>query len=197
MLFATDILSKHQGGKIIFDVKSTSMLKNWIKKYGGEPIMCRTGHSYVKAKMKETGALMAAEMSGHMFFKDRWFGFDDAIYAGARLLELLSQVDDPSLVLNSLPNMVSTPEINIAVEHDGEQHKIIQKLQKTTHFDQAEAVNMLDGIRVEYKDGFSLVRASNTTPCLVLRFEAKSQKKLEEIKQQMYEQIKTHAKINI
>jgi phosphomannomutase/phosphoglucomutase len=197
MLFATDILSKNPNGKIIFDVKSTSMLPDWIKQYGGEPIMCRTGHSYIKAKIKETGALMAAEMSGHTFFNDRWYGFDDAIYAGARLLELLSQVPDPSLVLNSLPTMVSTPELNIEVETDGEQHKVIEQLQKTAKFPKAESINLLDGIRVEYKQGFSLIRASNTTPCLVLRFEAKTQKDLELIKQEMYHQIEENTKIKV
>lgn len=195
MLFATDILSKNPKGKIIYDVKSTSMLPEWIIQYDGEPIMCRTGHSYIKAKIKETGALMAAEMSGHTFFNDRWYGFDDAIYAGARLLELLSQVPDPSLVLNSLPTMVSTPEINISVTTDGEQHKIIEHLQKVAKFPNSKSINMLDGLRVEYKDGFSLIRASNTTPCLVLRFEAKTEADLQKIQHEMYEQIKESVRI--
>jgi phosphomannomutase/phosphoglucomutase len=196
MLFATDILSKHPAGKIIFDVKSTSLLPDWIKQYGGEPIMCRTGHSYIKAKIKETEALMAAEMSGHTFFNDRWYGFDDAIYAGARLLELLSQVPDPSLVLNSLPIMVSTPELNIKVEKDGDQHQVIEVLQKMAQFPRAESINFIDGIRVEYKEGFSLIRASNTTPCLVLRFEAKTKPELEIIRQEMYEQLCKNTTVN-
>ena len=128
MLFAADILDKTPGSKIIYDVKSSRLLASWIKEHGGQAVMCRTGHSFVKAKIKETGALLAGEMSGHIFFNDRWIGSDDAIYAGARLLEILSKFANPSEILNSLPNAISTPEINITVA-DGEQHTIISKLQ--------------------------------------------------------------------
>ena len=128
MLYAADILSKNPQGKIIYDVKSSRLLADWIKENQGIPIMCRTGHSFVKAKIKETGALLAGEMSGHLFFNDRWNGSDDGVYAGARLLEILAQVEDPSELLNALPNAISTPEINIPVEFEGEQHRIIAEL---------------------------------------------------------------------
>lgn len=172
MLFAADILSKNPNAKIIYDVKSSRLLAEWIKDNGGQPIMCRTGHSFVKAKIKETGALLAGEMSGHIFFNDRWYGCDDGIYAGARLLEILSQVDNPSELLNALPNCISTPEINIDTEIEGRQHEIIAELQKTAKFTDAQEIITIDGLRIEYADGFGLVRASNTTPVLVLRFEA-------------------------
>ena len=177
MLFAADILHNNKNAKILYDVKSTILLKDWVLENGGEPIMCKTGHSLVKAKIKETGALIAGEMSGHIFFNDRWFGFDDAVYAGARLLEILSQVEDPSLLLNAIPNTIATPEINIQV-NEGEQHSIIEKLKKTIKINKDEHLIDIDGIRIEYKDGFGLVRASNTTPVLVLRFEAKTKEKL-------------------
>ncbi len=171
MLFAASILDKNPKAKILYDVKSTRLLRGWIKDHGGEPIMCQTGHSLVKAKIKETGALLAGEMSGHLFFNDKWYGCDDGVYAGARLIEILSQVEDPTALLNALPNSISTPEINIAV-NEGEQHKIIEKLLKSAKFKNALEVITIDGLRVEYPDGFGLVRASNTTPVLVLRFEA-------------------------
>jgi phosphomannomutase/phosphoglucomutase len=181
MLFVADILSKNKGAKILYDVKSTILLKDWILENGGEPIMCKTGHSLVKAKIKETNALIAGEMSGHIFFNDRWYGFDDGVYAGARLIELLSQVEDPSLLLNAIPNTVSTPEINIKVK-DGEQHNIIDKIKQVIKLNKNEKLIDIDGIRLEYDDGFGLVRASNTTSVLVLRFEAKTLAKLEQIK---------------
>jgi phosphomannomutase/phosphoglucomutase len=184
MLYAADILSKNPHGKIIYDVKSSRLLASWIKEHKGDPIMCRTGHSYVKAKIKETGALLAGEMSGHLFFNDRWYGSDDGVYAGARLLEILAQVDDPSALLNALPNAVSTPEINIEVEEEGAQHKIIEKLQKNAKFEGSKEIITIDGLRVEYSDGFGLVRASNTTPVLVLRFEAETASALKRIQDQ-------------
>lgn len=183
MLFTADILEKNPGAKIIYDVKSSRLLAKWIKDYGGEPIMCRTGHSFVKAKIRETGAKLAGEMSGHIFFNDRWSGADDGVYAGARLLEILSKVEDPSALLNALPNSVSTPEINISVG-EGEQHKIVEKLQKTAKFPGSEEIITVDGLRVEYSDGFGLVRASNTTPVLVLRFESETEAGIERIKAQ-------------
>ncbi len=183
MLFVADILEKNPKAKIIYDVKSSRLLSQWILEHGGEPILCRTGHSFIKHKIKETGALLAGEMSGHIFFNDRWFGADDGVYAGARLLEILSQVEDPSALLNALPNSISTPEINIKVA-DGEQHKIIEKLQKSAVFKDSTDIITVDGLRVEYKDGFGLVRASNTTPVLVLRFESETEEGLEKIKAQ-------------
>jgi phosphomannomutase/phosphoglucomutase len=193
MLFAADIISKNPKAKIIYDVKSSRLLAEWIKEHGGEPIMCKTGHSLVKAKIKETGALLAGEMSGHIFFNDRWYGVDDGVYAGARLLEILSMVDNPSELLNALPNCISTPELNIPVA-EGEQHKIIEKLLKTAKFAGAKEVITIDGLRVEYPDGFGLVRASNTTPVLVLRFEANTSSALKRIQDQFRTILKKHVK---
>ncbi len=193
MLYAADILSKNPHGKIIYDVKSSRLLGEWIKEHNGDPIMCRTGHSFVKAKIKETGALLAGEMSGHLFFNDRWNGSDDAVYAGARLLEILAQVDNPSELLNALPNSIATPEINIKVA-EGEQHKLVEKMQKTAKFEGASEIITIDGLRVEYADGFGLVRASNTTPVLVLRFEAVSNSALKRIQDQFRNILKKHIK---
>jgi phosphomannomutase/phosphoglucomutase len=174
MLFAQDVLSRNPGAEIIFDVKCTRNLFPWIRKHGGKPLLWKTGHSLIKSKLKETGAPLAGEMSGHIFFKDRWYGFDDGMYAGARMLELLSKGDNPSRVLESLPDSISTPEINVALEREGENHKLIASLQKSARFEGATDVNTIDGLRVEYPDGFGLMRASNTTPVIVLRFEADS-----------------------
>lgn len=196
MLYAADILTKNPKAKIIFDVKSSRLLGKWIKDNDGEPIMCRTGHSFIKAKIKETGALLAGEMSGHIFFNDRWSGADDGIYAGARILELLSQVNNPSELLNSIPSSISTPEINIAVSKEGEQHKIIDKLQSNAKFEKADEIITIDGLRVEYPYGFGLVRASNTTPVLVLRFEADSEESLESIKEDFRKVLTKHVQVN-
>ncbi len=195
MLFTAHILEKNPGAKIIFDVKSSKLLSKWIKENGGEPIMCRTGHSFIKSKIKETGAMLAGEMSGHIFFNDRWFGVDDGVYAGARLLEILSKVINPSSLLNALPNSISTPEINIQVS-DGEQHKIIEKLKTNAKFENSIEVITIDGLRVEYRDGFGIVRASNTTPVLVLRFESESHEGLERIKKQFRIILKKYAKVS-
>ena len=171
LLFAADVLARNPGAKIIYDVKSTRNLAPWIRQHGGEPIMARTGHSFIKAKMKETGAALAGEMSGHVFFKERWYGFDDGLYAGVRLLEILARAADPSAVLNALPNSVSTPELNIKMQ-EGEHYALIDRLQASARFDGASEIITIDGLRVEYPDGFGLARASNTTPVIVLRFEA-------------------------
>jgi phosphomannomutase/phosphoglucomutase len=171
MLFAADMLSRKPGATVIYDVKSTRNLAPWIERHGGTPLLWKTGHSLIKAKMKETGAALAGEMSGHTFFGERWYGFDDGLYAGARLLEILSRHADPSAVLKALPNALSTPELNIACR-EGEQHALIETLQKTAQFPNAERIIRIDGLRVEYADGFGLARASNTTPVIVLRFEA-------------------------
>ncbi|MBP7847320.1 MAG: phosphomannomutase/phosphoglucomutase [Burkholderiales bacterium] len=194
MLYAADILSKNPQGKIIYDVKSSRLLADWIKENQGIPIMCRTGHSFVKAKIKETGALLAGEMSGHLFFNDRWNGSDDGVYAGARLLEILAQVEDPSELLNALPNAISTPEINIPVEFEGEQHRIIAELSQTAKFEGSQEIITIDGLRVEYPDGFGLVRASNTTPVLVLRFEAETSSALKRIMDQFRNILSSHIK---
>ncbi|MBY0380020.1 MAG: phosphomannomutase/phosphoglucomutase, partial [Burkholderiales bacterium] len=191
MLFAAEVLEKNPKAKILFDVKSSRLLPRWIEEHGGNAIMCKTGHSLVKAKIKETGALLAGEMSGHIFFNDRWYGCDDGVYAGARMLEILSQVENPSDLLDALPNAISTPEINIAVG-EGEQHKIIEKLQKTAKFKDAVEVITIDGLRVEYPDGFGLVRASNTTAVLVLRFEADTESGLKRIQEQFRKILKTY-----
>ena len=171
MLFAADVLSRNAGAEIIFDVKSTRNLFPWIREHGGKPTLWKTGHSLVKAKMRETGALLAGEMSGHMFFKERWYGFDDGLYAGARLLEILSRSGDPGAVLNALPDAVCTPELHIHTA-EGANHALIAHLRKEARFTDAKDIITIDGLRVEYADGFGLMRPSNTTPVIVLRFEA-------------------------
>ena len=171
MLFAADVLSRVPRATIIYDVKSTRNLGPWISRHGGTPLLWKTGHSLIKTKMKEVGAALAGEMSGHTFFGERWYGFDDGLYAGARLLEILSRHPDPSAVLDALPDAVSTPELSLACA-EGEQHALIEKLQRTATFPGAAEIIRIDGLRVEYSDGFGLARASNTTPTIVLRFEA-------------------------
>jgi len=173
MLFAADVLSRNPGAEIIFDVKSTRNLYKWIADHGGRPLLWKTGHSLVKAKMRETGALLAGEMSGHVFFKERWYGFDDGLYAGARLLEYLSKQADIDATLHGLPDSVNTPELHIPMR-EGEPHRLIAALQEQARFTDAQDVITLDGLRVEYPDGFGLMRPSNTTPVIVLRFEADS-----------------------
>ncbi|MEW6562061.1 MAG: phosphomannomutase/phosphoglucomutase [Pseudomonadota bacterium] len=180
MLFAADVLSRNPGADIIFDVKSTRNLFSWIRNHGGKPLLWKTGHSLVKAKMKETGALLAGEMSGHVFFKERWYGFDDGLYAGARLLEYLSKQADLNATLNELPNSVNTPELHIKLK-EGENYALIDQLQKTAQFVGAKEVITIDGLRVEYADGFGLMRSSNTTPVIVLRFEADNAEALKRI----------------
>jgi phosphomannomutase/phosphoglucomutase len=171
MLFAADVLSRNPGAQVIFDVKSTRNLFSWIDAHGGRPLLWKTGHSLIKAKMKESGALLAGEMSGHVFFKERWYGFDDGMYAGARLLEYLSRCPDIDAEFARLPDSVNTPELQIRLE-EGENYALIGKLQRSARFEGAREVITIDGLRVEYADGFGLARASNTTPVVVLRFEA-------------------------
>lgn len=181
MLFAEDVLSRQPGARIIYDVKCTRLLAPAIKAAGGVPMINRTGHSFMKAALKaHPDAALAGEMSGHIFFKERWYGFDDGLYTGARLLEILSKVADPSAVLNALPNAVSTPELNLKTA-EGENHELIARLQQTAQFDGAEDIITIDGLRVEYADGFGLMRASNTTPVVVLRFEADNEAALQRI----------------
>ncbi|MFZ3287368.1 MAG: phosphomannomutase/phosphoglucomutase [Telluria sp.] len=180
MLFAADVLSRHPGEQILYDVKCTRHLAPWIARHGGQPLMWKTGHSLVKAKLRETGAPLGGEMSGHIFFKDRWYGFDDGLYAGARMLELLSRVQDPSALLNSLPQSDSTPELHLELL-EGENAALIEKLRSGAAFPGAERIITIDGMRVEYADGFGLARASNTTPVVVMRFEAETPEALRRI----------------
>jgi phosphomannomutase/phosphoglucomutase len=181
MLFAADVLSRVPGATVIYDVKSTRNLKPWIERHGGRPLLWKTGHSLIKAKMKEERAALAGEMSGHTFFGERWYGFDDGLYAGARLVEILSRHADPSAVLDALPDAVSTPELQVACA-EGEPHALVAKLAAEAKFPGASEVVRIDGLRVEYPDGFGLARASNTTPVVVLRFEADDEAALERIK---------------
>ena len=192
MLFAADVLTRAPGATIIYDVKSTRNLKPWIVEHGGVPMLWKTGHSLIKARMKEVGAALAGEMSGHTFFGERWYGFDDGLYAGARLLEILSRHPDPAAVLDALPDAVSTPELNIGCA-EGEQHSLVARLQADAHFPGASDVIRIDGLRVEYPDGFGLARASNTTPVIVLRFEADDQAALTRI-QHEFRRVLTAAK---
>jgi phosphomannomutase/phosphoglucomutase len=197
MLFAADVLSRNPGGQIIFDVKCTRNLAPWIRQHGGEPIMWKTGHSFIKGKLKETGALLAGEMSGHIFFKERWYGFDDGLYAGARLLELLSARADIDVALNEIPDALSTPELQIRLK-EGENYALIAQLQKTARFDNPERVITTDGLRVEYQDGFGLARSSNTMPVIVLRFEADTEAALKRIQNDFCKvilQVKPDAKL--
>jgi len=183
MLFADDVLSRNPGAEIIFDVKSTRKLFDWITDRGGRPLLWKTGHSFIKAKMKETGALLAGEMSGHVFFKERWYGFDDGLYAGARMLEYLSKRDDINATLHGLPDTVNTPELQIKMA-EGEHYALMETLQKTAAFPGSREVITLDGLRVEYADGFGLARPSNTTPVIVLRFEGDNADALKRIQEE-------------
>ena len=179
MLLARDVLSRNRGATVIFDVKCSQRLAPAIRKAGGVPMMYKTGHSLIKAKMKEIGAPIAGEMSGHIFFGERWYGFDDATYTAARVLEILSRSADPSAVLNKLPTSHSTPELNVPCA-EGEPRRVVEAMQKAVSFPGAE-INTIDGVRADWPDGFGLCRASNTTPVLVLRFEGHTRKALQRI----------------
>jgi phosphomannomutase/phosphoglucomutase len=182
MLFARDVLARNPGATIIYDVKCTGKLAPVIEEAGGVPLMWRTGHSLIKGKMRETSAALAGEMSGHFFFKERWYGFDDGLYAGARLLEILSGDAHqrlPQEIFESLPNSVSTPELKIELT-EGEHYKFIDRFKKEAKFEGA-SINMIDGVRADWPDGWGLVRASNTTPVLVLRFDADNMEVLKRV----------------
>lgn len=181
ILYARDILDRLPGSTIIFDVKCSRHVAKAVKEAGGKPVMARTGHSLIKAKLAETGAPLAGEMSGHIFFKERWFGFDDGLYTGARLLEILSRHQDCSEILEALPQDVSTPEIKLEMQ-EGEPHALIARLQAEARFPSATHISTIDGVRAEYNDGFGLARASNTTPVIVLRFEGDTEHDIERIK---------------
>jgi phosphomannomutase len=183
MLFARDVLKRQPGATILFDVKCSQRLAPLIREAGGTPLMWKTGHSLVKAKMREIGSPLAGEMSGHIFFGERWYGFDDATYTAARLLEILSASADPSAVLNELPDSFSTPELNVACA-EGEPAEVVARLRKEARFPAAREIVTIDGVRVEYEDGFGLIRASNTTPVLVLRFEGRTPEALERIQRE-------------
>ena len=204
MLFAQDVLSRVPGGTIVFDVKCSQRLAPAIEAAGGKALMFKTGHSLIKAKMKEIDSPLGGEMSGHIFFKERWFGFDDGTYAGARLLEIVSKAADASAVLNALPTSFSTPELNVKCQ-EGEPHGLVDQLAALaspagsgagnavrTAIAAGEAtLNPIDGLRVDWADGFGLIRASNTTPVLVLRFEGHTQAALERIQAAMLELLHT------
>jgi phosphomannomutase len=184
MLFARDILKRHRGAQIIFDVKCSQRLPVAIRKAGGKPLMWKTGHSLIKAKLKEIGAPFAGEMSGHLFFGERWYGFDDAMYTAARLLEILSGVKNPSALLDALPTSFNTPELNVPCA-EGEHHAVVAELLAQTADGrlafEGGSVGTIDGLRVDFDDGFGLIRASNTTPVLVLRFEGHTAEALQRI----------------
>ncbi len=171
MLFAADVLRRLPGSQILYDVKCTRLLAPWIRQHGGLPLMWKTGHALLKNKLRETGAPLAGELSGHAFFKERWYGFDDGLYAGARLLEILSRSGDANAPLKMLPNSPSTPELNIKMA-EGEPALLVDRLIAAQAFPDASEIITIDGLRVEYPNGFGLARASNTTPVVTLRFEA-------------------------
>ena len=186
MLFAGDVLERNPGAVIVYDVKCTGALSPYILRHGGSPLMWKTGHSFIKAKMRETDAELAGEMSGHFFFKERWYGFDDGIYSAARLLEILaSRSETPDEVFASLPDAVSTPELKIDM-HDP--HAFITRFVAQSAFDDAR-ISTIDGLRADWKDGWGLVRASNTTPILVLRFEATNAEALLRIQEMFRERL--------
>ncbi len=189
ILYAEDVLSRNPGAQIIYDVKSSYLLDAAIKKMGGEPLMWKTGHSLIKAKMKESGALLAGEMSGHIFFKERWYGFDDGLYSAARMLEILSKkAQTAEKIFSAIPNSCNTPEININFA-EGQHHVFMENFKADSQFDDAEHISTIDGMRISWNNGWGLIRPSNTTPCLVLRFEAESEDALEDIKKKFREQI--------
>ena len=203
MLFAKDVLSRNPGAQIIYDVKCTRNLATYVQAAGGVPLMWKTGHSLVKAKLKETGAPLAGEMSGHIFFKDRWYGFDDGLYTGARLLEILSAEKDLNATLTSLPNAICTPELQMPCA-EGEAFALLDTIKAKlaighqSLFGSAQSVNTIDGVRVEYVDGFGLARPSNTTPIVVMRFEADTQAAIERIQaefKQVFLTVKPDAKM--
>ncbi len=177
MVYAREVLKHNHNSTIIFDVKCTQQLAPWIKKYNGQPLMWKTGHSIIKEKLKEIGSPLAGEMSGHIFFRDRWYGFDDAIYSGARLLEIISKSDDPKTYFNSIPESISTPELKL--ETTGIScSELVERIKSNAFFPTADNLIFIDGIRVEYSDGFGLARPSNTTPVVVFRFEGQSKNSL-------------------
>jgi phosphomannomutase/phosphoglucomutase len=189
MIFAKDVLKNHPGKEIIFDVKCTNLLSDIILETGGIPLMSPTGHFHIKNALKKTNAPLAGEMSGHIFFNDQWYGFDDGHYSAFRLLEILKSINEPlSSIFNQLPKACSTPELNINVD-EKMKFKIIENFVRKSEFRDGSKVT-IDGLRVDFNDGWGLIRASNTTPKLVLRFEANTPSRLEEIKNMFLNQLK-------
>ena len=192
MLYAQDVLSRNPGAEIIYDIKCTTNLHKIIEQAGGKATMWKTGHSFIKAKLKETGGLLAGEMSGHIFFKERWYGFDDATYTASRLLEILTKdgrsADD---IFNALPDNINTPELNLTTA-EGENHPLVDKLVAAADFPGAK-ITTIDGLRADFDDGFGLVRASNTTPCLVFRFEAENEVALNRIQDDFRQLVSSQA----
>ena len=201
MMFIADILKHQPDSHVVFDVKSTRHLAPWIRQHNGKPVIWKTGHSMMKAKIKETNAAIGGELSGHLFFNDsrrgkqRWFGFDDGLYSAARLLEIVSRSQDASSVLEALPDSVNTPELQINMQ-EGEPHRLIAELQQSAQFQDAIDIITIDGLRVEYADGFGLMRASNTTPVITLRFEADHEAALSRI-QQAFKQVLNNARADL
>ena len=187
ILFANQVINESSAAKIVFDVKCSKLLPDEILKLGGEPLICKTGHTFIKQKIRETNAKLGGEMSGHIFFNDRWKGFDDGIYAGARMLEIIAS-EDTEDIFSELPNMVSTPELNVPASDEGK-FFLVEEFIKKTDFSNAKIID-IDGIRVEYEKGWGLLRASNTSPVLVLRFEAETEDDLNDIKTIFYENLK-------
>ena len=187
ILFANQVINESPAAKIVFDVKCSKLLPDEILKLGGEPLICKTGHTFIKQKIRETKAQLGGEMSGHIFFNDRWKGFDDGIYAGARMLEIIAS-EDTKDICSELPNMVSTPELNVPASDEGK-FFLVEEFIKKTDFSNAKIID-IDGIRVEYEKGWGLLRASNTSPVLVLRFEAETEEDLNNIKTIFYENLK-------
>lgn len=189
ILYSEDVLSRNPGAQIIYDIKSSNHLGEAIQNLGGEPLMWKTGHSLIKAKMKETGALLAGEMSGHIFFKERWYGFDDGLYSAARMLEILSKrKESTSEVFDALPNSFNTPELQVSFS-EGEHYSFMEKFKNEADFSDAENISTIDGMRVSWKNGWGLIRPSNTTPCLVLRFEADDEASLADVQNKFRKQI--------
>jgi phosphomannomutase/phosphoglucomutase len=189
MLFAKDIVSRNPGTDVIFDIKSTRRLNNLISGYGGRPLMWKSGHAHIKAKMQETGALLGGEFSGHIFFKERWYGFDDGLYAAGRLLEILTMRDQTlDAALSSLPVSAITPEIRMPVAED-KKFELVERLIAKGDFSGGK-ITTLDGLRVDFAKGWGLVRASNTSACLTLRFEADNDDMLEKIMDLFRQQMK-------
>ena len=186
ILFARQVIQSSPNAKVVFDVKCSKLLSDEILKLGGEPLICKTGHTFIKQKIRQTGAQIGGEMSGHIFFNDRWPGYDDGIYAGARMLEIVAASENNIFI--NIPNMVSTPEINIPADDD-KKFKIVDEFIENSKFTEATIVDV-DGIRVEFKKGWGLLRASNTSPVLVLRFEAENKEALEDVKNIFYQNLK-------
>lgn len=198
VLFAQDVLERNPGARIIYDVKCSKVLPDAIRAAGGEPEMYKTGHSFIKKRLKETGAALGGEMSGHIFFKERWYGFDDALYAAARLLEILSKTDkSASEIFGAIPNSINTPELNVSFDEDGTQHAYVEAFTKQAKFDGA-TLTTIDGVRADYTDGFGLLRASNTTPSLVIRFEADDHDALARIQEEFRKaMLATDARVSV